>query len=696
MVFSLVGPTLMFLYVAVSTRQATIDVTQARLVRVAQVAQEHAQRVVETNDVIARAIGSVIGGRGNDQLRADAATLHTQLKALAAELPQLQSIWLWDQEGRPIASSLRADPPPGLSVADREYFVWARTTSEAGWFVSEPLTSRTTGQPFFDFVRRRQTDAGVFAGAMSVSLAPGYFSEFFEEQVQEEPGFAVVLARADGVLISRFPPAPAAFTRFTPPSVLLQRMTAREQRGDTTIVSTIDGRARFLSFRQVAQLPLYTAATADLDIALARWRRWTLLLALFTFPLALGLFALCAYARRSVLRQHLANQKLKREYDHRLRAEEALRQSQKMEALGRLTGGVAHDFNNLLMVIQSSVALANMLEQRQRPVGPALAPIERALANGAQLTRQLLAIARRQPLQVRSVSVAEVLQPLSALLASTLGSSIQVELDLADGLAPVEVDQAELELALINLCINAKDAMPQGGRITMKAEPASMASPSGGDEVPAVRISVIDKGVGIPPDMLHKVREPFFTTKPLGRGTGLGLSQVQSFVDACGGRLVLQSQPGQGTLVEILLPTSSKPVLRSTDPGDLPLSTLHGHVLLVEDNADIAQSLQGLLHGWGAEVSHYPTAEAALDGIRAGTVRPDLVLSDIALAGRMTGLDLAADLRTRLPELPVVLMTGYTNELDRAVAQDFRVLPKPVAPADLAAVLAEWISAKPS
>ncbi len=329
MVFSLVGPTLVFLYVAVSTRQATIDVARARLGSVAQVAQEHAQRVVETNDVIARVIDSVIGGRDNEQLRADAGALHAKLRALAAELPQLQSIWLWDQDGRPIASSLRADLPPGLSVADREYFVWARTTSEAGWFVSEPLTSRTTGEPFFDFVRRRQTQAGVFVGAVSVSLAPRYFSEFFKEQVEEEPGYAVVLARADGVLISRHPPAPAGMTRLRPPSVLLQRMTAREKLGDTTIVSTIDGSARFLSFRQVARLPLYTAATAKIEVVLSPWRRWTSLLAFFTFPLALGLFALCAYARRSVLRQHLASQKLKREYDHRLRAEEALRQSQK-------------------------------------------------------------------------------------------------------------------------------------------------------------------------------------------------------------------------------------------------------------------------------------------------------------------------------------------------------------------------------
>ncbi len=696
LVASLAGPLLLLAYVGWSSHWESIDDGRARLASLAQIAQEQSQRILETNEVISRGIVTRIAGQSNEDLRARLEELHSVLKAWTVGLAQLQSVWIWDEAGRPIATNLRPDPPANLNVSDREYFTDAKSSSSEGWVVNAPLRSRTTGELFFDFSKRRSGSDGSFQGVTSVSLLPAYFDAFFRDQVATEPGFTLSLVRADGTFISRYPAGPAGNTpRLASSSPLLGAMAAKSASGETQGISSVDGKYRYVAFRRISDLPLYAAATGSRDTILAPWRKSVALLAAFTFPLALGLAALCWFAILRVRSEHAIAQAHQEQREQRVQAEEALRQAQKMEALGRLTGGVAHDFNNILMVVQSSLSLALQLEARGLPVTKALGPIERAVKNGAQLTRQLLAVVRRQPLQVRTVDLAEVVPALAQLLSSTLGSSINVKTDVGKGLF-VTVDQAELELALINLCINAKDAMPNGGSIEIMAREA----PPPGDAAPSTPwalVSVQDTGEGIPADILTRVTEPFFTTKPLGKGTGLGLSQVHAFVSQAGGRLGISSEPGTGTSVTIMLPCLvSTPDGEASAPPQFLDQRLDASILLVEDNVDIANAVLATLQGAGATVTWYDTADRAVEALASGRVAVDAVLSDISLPGERTGIDLARQLHVLQPNTPVVLMTGYTDRLQEAVAAGYVVLPKPASPATLIRALATAMGSRAS
>ncbi len=445
-----------------------------------------------------------------------------------------------------------------------------------------------------------------------------------------------------------------------------------------TGVSTVDGQYRYAAYRRVGDLPLYAVSSASRDAFLEPWRKSFAVLAAFTVPLAAGLAALCWFAMRRVRREHAIALAHQEQYEQRVKAEDALRQAQKMEALGRLTGGVAHDFNNLLMVVQTSVALARQLEQRGQPLAKALAPIERAVATGAQLTRQLMAVVRRQPLQMTTVDLGEVIPSLSQLMESTLGRSVAVTYDLGGGNLWVTVDQAELELALINLCINARDAMPDGGKIEIVAREVDPPKDAASPAKPWVLLRVSDTGVGIPASVLSRVTEPFFTTKPIGKGTGLGLSQVHSFVTQAGGKMRIESDVGRGTQVSILLPLAvAAPELPAAAPST-PMR-LEASVLLVEDNPDIGDSVSMILQQAGAGVTWHTSADAALAALTEG-LRVDAVLSDVSLPGEHSGLDLARRISATSPHIAVVLMTGYTDRLQEAVAAGFAVIPKPAAP----------------
>jgi signal transduction histidine kinase/CheY-like chemotaxis protein len=371
---------------------------------------------------------------------------------------------------------------------------------------------------------------------------------------------------------------------------------------------------------------------------------------------------------------------LQREILERQRAEDALRQSQKLEALGQLTGGVAHDFNNLMFVITGNL---HLLKGKVTAGGEAqMKAIEQAVARGESLTRQLLTFARRQTLQPTVVELREHMRRVVELLRRSLRGDIEIRLDVAPGTWPVEIDPNEFELAMINIALNARDAMPAGGTLTLTIDNESLAV--GNAALPElagdfVRIAIGDSGHGIAAAMLSRVFEPFFTTKEVGKGTGLGLSQVYGFAKQSGGLATIASVEGKGTTITLYLPRTSRAASTEAAAAGQEAARGKGTILLVEDNQEVADVSAALLAEHGYAVRRAGTAQQALDLLVTGEPI-DLVFSDIVMPGEMSGVELARRLRERFPGVAVLLTTGYSAAAQDATNEGFAILPKPYRP----------------
>jgi signal transduction histidine kinase/ActR/RegA family two-component response regulator len=378
-----------------------------------------------------------------------------------------------------------------------------------------------------------------------------------------------------------------------------------------------------------------------------------------------------------------ANDRLMREMNERERAQMALMQTQKMEALGHLTSGISHDFNNLLSIIQGNADLINLLMTDER-VKRMADTIRKAAKQGAKMTAQLLAFSRGQPLDLKPFDLNQALTGLTDLLKSSLGSGVQVDLDLHSGLSRVKADLNQIELAVLNLAINAKDAMLGGGKVTIRTSVQRGAGELDSGRDYAV-VSVIDTGEGINPEIINKVFDPFFTTKPLGKGTGLGLSQVYGIAQQSGGTAKIRSQVGHGTTVEIWLPFAEV-----DDTADEDLNRNHrartdgkrACILVVEDEPQVRQFIVESLEILGYQVVHAEDGQTAL--AKLGSVRPDLLITDFLMPG-MNGSELVKHAHRMYPGLPAIIATGYADlhAIDEVIDREL-VLRKPFQLNDLA------------
>jgi PAS domain S-box-containing protein len=358
-----------------------------------------------------------------------------------------------------------------------------------------------------------------------------------------------------------------------------------------------------------------------------------------------------------------------------------LAESQKLDALGQLTGGVAHDFNNLLMIISGSLHTLKKAVGDDPKSQRALSAIEGAAKRGASLTSQLLTFARRQSVNPQVIDVAERIDAVREVLDTGVGSAVTLQFDVGRDVWPVMVDVAEFETALVNLVVNARDAMTGGGVITISARNDTSGEAGAGGHV---AISVADTGTGIAPDILSKIFDPFFTTKPIGKGTGLGLSQVHGFAHQAGGTVKVASELGKGTRITILLPRKeAAPAAEDVSAAETGGS---GTVLLVEDNPDVATVSSGLLEQLGYTVRRVANAEAALREIELDGI--DLVFSDIVMPGKMDGLSLARHLKAVRPGLPILLTSGYSDAALN-VRGDFPILRKPYEIHELSQAIAK-------
>jgi signal transduction histidine kinase/ActR/RegA family two-component response regulator len=410
------------------------------------------------------------------------------------------------------------------------------------------------------------------------------------------------------------------------------------------------------------------------------WYRRATVFAASIFTPSIALWIVLALSLRRLAAEEEAWSRWQAEASTRRSIETAYRQSRKMEALGNLVGSVAHDFNNLLMIIATNLQIAR--RRGASNVDNELGAISRALKSGQSLTRQLLGVARKQPLRNETIDFGRWIAASRELLNASLGAEVSLVIEAGQGVWPIEVDSAELELALINIAVNARDAMPNGGRFTVCANNVTLERESGfaiaGE---FVQLSLQDTGAGMAPSVLARAFEPLYTTKANGMGTGLGLPQVYAFCERSGGLATIESKLGEGTAVRLYLPrASATPAEAPTGetPPDSTAVTGGLRVLLVEDNDEVAAGTEALLRMMGHEVTCVFNADAAMPLVASAGPTPfDVIISDIHMPGAKNGIDLAEAAQSLPFPLPVILITGYAQELERARNVPVRVLSKP-------------------
>ena len=372
------------------------------------------------------------------------------------------------------------------------------------------------------------------------------------------------------------------------------------------------------------------------------------------------------------------------EIGERMKAEETLRQAQKMEAIGQLTGGIAHDFNNLLTVIMSSVDLLKRPGVDPGKQARYIDAIGETASRAAALTNQLLAFARRQPLASEAFDVGRRLKGMEPMLRTVLGAKVELGIDARAGAGLVEADPNQFDTAILNMVVNARDAMPEGGSLTIAAA-------SDGEWID---VGVTDTGSGIAPEAIGSIFEPFYTTKGVGKGTGLGLSQVYGFARQSGGEVSVTSELGKGSRFVLRLPRSRRDAPAAEGKAaDPEASASIARILVVEDNRDVGEAAVRLLEDLGHQAVLVRDAAEALDRVLKRGEAFDLVFSDVIMPGPIDGLGLARLLREQRPELPVVLTTGYSHSLAEDAAHGFELLRKPYRADALMRVIARAVSA---
>jgi two-component system NtrC family sensor kinase len=514
------------------------------------VLQEHAEKVLQTHQLVVEQANQRVQGLSWNEVRTSK-RLWDDLKQLTSQFPQVDSIFFVDPAGQS-AFTTRAFPSPPVDFSDRDYFV-AQRDKDAGVYLSGTYIGKISHRRIFNLSMRRDGPAGAFDGVVGVSAVIEQLEQFYRAVVLPKDNPSVALVRDDGQVLASYP------TTASPDSSIASAL-ADGRRAGLVYTGSQDGEAsQLVAYRRLIGFPAYVAFGIDESTIQSAWRRAIVQSGLLALLAAGALFVTALHALRRARREARAIRKLRSTHDAFLReakrrqeAEAALLQAQKMEALGQVTGGVAHDFNNLLQVLTISLKplKAQVSDERMRRL---INASELAVQRGKKLVEQLLAFARRQPLKFEVFNPNERLRALGDMLRQ-LADRVTVELELAEDIWPVEADATQFELAIINLVVNARDAMPEGGIVHIRTENRTVRP---GLDEPAgdcVAIIVSDTGPGIPPEVMGRVWEPFFTTKPAGKGTGLGLSLVYGFAKQSRGFATIDSAVGQGTSVAVLLP----------------------------------------------------------------------------------------------------------------------------------------------
>lgn len=654
LVASIVIPLALFSYASWINYRDTIAHADEQLTASLNILSEHASKVFQSVDLATTSVNAIVGDLSDEQIEARQGALHSQLNKLEKALATVDAIFIADRNGRALVSSAIFPLPPDTSVADRDYFQ-AQAERNAGTYVGAVLQSRATKERFFGVSRRRPADDGQFTGIIMISVVPKVFTEFYK-QLAGDTSASFSLARKDGAILARYPAPPGDVTHYGPDSEFVRSIGSQPERGIVTTTS-IDGTQRRIAYRKLGNSDLYVSDGLQTDEIYSRWIRLMASHLIFGIPATLFLFGLVLLTIRRT-------QAFYAEAERRELAEQALRQSQKMEAVGQLTGGVAHDFNNLLTIIIGNLGIAKrgVVEARaERALNNALVGAERA----AQLTQRLLAFSRRQPLNPRVLDVNKLILSISDLLVRTLGENIELESIGAAGLWKVEADASELESTLLNLALNARDAMPEGGKLTIETSNAYLdegycQQHAGVAPGQYILIAVTDNGGGMSAETIDRAFEPFFTTKEAGKGTGLGLSQVYGFMKQSDGHVKIYSESGEGTTIKLYLPRRDGN--EAAHSADESVSSERGRaetILIVEDDDGVRQYASEILRDLNYQIIEAKDSATALRLLDADK-KFDLLLTDVVLPGK-NGRELATEVERRRPGTKVIFMTGYSR-----------------------------------
>jgi signal transduction histidine kinase/CheY-like chemotaxis protein len=667
---SLVIPLLVFFATATIAWLDSEASGQARVDRALRLAHENATRVVETYDLLLREAVSTLSGRTDDEITAAQGALSRHWARLVDKLPQVDDLYVTDREGRLLVSTSSTSAPGQTPLAGHLLYP---PLDQSGTMLSVGLLEPGTapGRAVFAVALARRDVAGRLDGAVSLIAWAGHFTGYWQRNgiADAEPqGMTVVIFRADGAFLARWPQPLQPGQRAMASDDFQRRIAAESDAGTYEVRSPNDGIYRLLAYRRVEGQPFYVVASLRYSSILSDWLDRLARRLYFGIPATLALFLLARTAAARSRRESAALAQLRAEVVRREGAEAALRQSQKMEAIGLLSGGIAHDFNNLLTAIGGSIDIlvkeTPALNDRARRYA---AMGREAADRAAVLTHRLLAFARQQPLEPRPLDLNTLVAGMSELLRRTLGEDIEIEIVQAGGLWLTSADLHQVENALLNLAVNARDAMPAGGRLTIETanarfdESYAAANP---EVAPGqyVLLAVSDTGTGMPPDIVARAVDPFFTTKPQGRGTGLGLSMIYGFAKQSGGHLKIYSEVGRGTTVKLYLPrTMAAPAHAAQAQAELaPLPPACGEtILVVEDDEGVREFSTDSIRELGYEVLVARDAAGAMELMRADR-RIDLLFTDVVLPGQANGRRLAEEVRLLRPHLPVLFTTGYT------------------------------------
>jgi signal transduction histidine kinase len=691
---SLVFPALVLVGTSVQDRRNLMSQAAQRAEASAEVLEQHATVAFHAYELIFAQVDQHLRAAPDE----DEAARHAYLASIDRGLKEVGSLFVVDAAGQVIAHS-RFSPVPATNVADRDYFrilapeqaaaLLARTgvkgpppepvpsLDASGLAVGVPNIGRLSGSLKLNIARAITTPSGQFAGAIVISVSQDYF-EAFHRKLAFSSDDSMILARDDGALLARSPALTGADLERVSTLALSHGVLTRIMDGGSTFVSPLDGIERTADYRKLPTYPLYVGYGLATTAVLRVWHRHVAFYGAVALATALTLFAVTWLALRAAQEEAQARIDLVGEMSRREAAEAALRQSQKMEAVGQLTGGVAHDFNNLLAAIMGNLEL---LAKRIPDDARLRRHVEGALEGarrGASLTQRMLAFARRQDLKFETVDVAVLVRGMADLLERSLGPMVTVDMLFPAHLTPARVDANQLEASLLNLALNARDAMPKGGRITVSAREESVGPGNSLELVPGGYLVLVvgDDGEGMDAATLARAAEPFFTTKPVGKGTGLGLAMVHGLAAQSGGTLRLESVPGRGTTVSIWLPVATTGVGRplveaapSAGSGTPP-----HRILLVDDDRLVREGTRAMLEDIGHHVLTASSGAEALELLRDGA-SVDLVVTDHIMPG-LTGLELATRLEEAHPGLPVLLASGFA---DVSETETSRVLARAVA-----------------